>query len=128
MSTLRTYQMTIASTWYDKRKGAAQEYEMHFKTARAGDITRVRRQLAERGLEYFQRNVYRLTGRWIPKRRIKVKFEQEQPATKRDLTIRIESRRMEYRGREWKAFALPSRLISYVKKKYRSWRHKHPKG
>ena len=45
MSIFRTYRMTVASTWYDKQKKAAQEYEMHFKIARKGDIARVRSQL-----------------------------------------------------------------------------------
>jgi len=111
--------MTIASTWYDKDKKAAQEYELHFRVARKGDITRVRRQLAQRGLGYFQRRVYREAGRWIPKHRIKTKFEREQPALAPQRDIAIEARRMEYRGRDWKARPLLSRVIGYVKKRYK---------
>ena len=119
MSIFRTYRMTIASVWYDRQKEAAQEYEMHFRVARKGDIARVRRQLAQRGLTYFQRGVYSTTRHWVPKHRIKVKFEREEPAIAAERRIDIQVRKMEYRGRQWKAQPLLSRLIGYVKKRYK---------
>ena len=119
MPPARTYRMTIASVWYDKGQPTAHEYEMHFKSDRRADITKVREELRRRGIEYFQRSVYRQTGRWIPKHKIKARFESETPTVKAGRRIGIESRRMEYRGREWKAHELPSRVIGYAKRKYR---------
>jgi (p)ppGpp synthase/HD superfamily hydrolase len=111
--------MTIASVWYQKQQEAAQEEEMHFKIARGHSIPRVRKELAKRGIQYYQRSIYRRTKRWIPKKKIKVRFERETPASKTERTIRVASRSMQYRGRQWKALPLPSRLISYVKRQYK---------
>jgi len=115
----RTYRMTVSSTWYDERRKAALEHEMHFKVARGADIRKVRKNLAKRGVDYFQRVVHRQSRRWIPKRKIKVRFERERPAIKTERRIGIEARSMEFRGRQWKAYPLPSRVIQYGKKKYR---------
>lgn len=61
--------------------------------------------------------IYRMFKRWIPKRRVRVAFEREEPAMKAESLIQIEVRRMEGRGKRWKAFKMPSRVLSYVKKK-----------
>jgi len=119
MTKIRTYRMTIASTWYDAEAGAANEYEMHFKVARRGRIQTVRLHLAKRGASYFQQIVWRQTRKWITKRKIRISFEREEPATKGQNTITIEARSMQYRGREWKAYPLPSRTLSYAKKRRR---------
>ncbi len=114
---LGIYRMTIASTWYDKRAGAAREFEMHFKVARRGKIRNVRRRLAQRGTPFFQRTLYRQFRRWIPKRKIRISFEREEPAAAVQRNIVINIRGMRYRGKQWKATPLPSRMLPYAKKK-----------
>jgi len=109
--------MTIATTWYDKRAGAAHEYEMHFEVARKGKTRNIHRALRRRGIPYFQRTIYRLFGRWIPRRKIRGRFEREEPATQVQRSIAIQVRSMRYRGREWKATRLPSRVLRYAKRK-----------
>lgn len=117
MPVVRTFRMTISSTWYQKAAGRVQEYELHFKVERRGRIRNIRRYLARRGVPYFQQTVYRLYRRWIPKWKIRVAFEREQPALQTERAISIEVRRMEGRGKRWKAYPLPSKVLSYVKKK-----------
>ena len=119
MKSARTYRMTVASTWYDAEAGVAREYEMHFKVARRGRIQTVRLHLAKKGATYFQQAIYRRTGRWIRKRKIRISFEREEPATKGQNTITVEARSMQYRGREWGAVPLPSRTLSYAKRRRR---------
>jgi len=119
MKSARTYRMTVASTWYDAEAGVAREYEMHFKVARRGRIQTVRLHLAKKGATYFQQAIYRQTGKWIRKRKIRVSFEREEPAAKGQSTITIEARSMQYRGRRWKAYPLPSRTLNYAKKRRR---------
>jgi hypothetical protein len=109
--------MTIATAWYDARAKRVREYEMHFKVARRGRIRNVRRQLARRGVPYFQKAIYDLYRRWIPKRKIRISFEREEPAPKVERTIAIEARRMEGVGKRWKAYPLPSRKLSYAKRR-----------
>lgn len=112
---VRTYRATIASTWYDKDAERVREYEMHFKVARRGSIRANRRYLARRGAPYFQQTVYRLYKYWIPKWKVRVAFEREEPAEKPEELIQIEVRRMEGKGKRWKAFPLPSRVLAYEK-------------
>lgn len=120
MKPARTYRMTIASTWYDKAAGAAREYELHFKIARHGRIRNVRRHLAARGAPYFQRMIYRRFRKWTPKRKLRISFEREESATRGQDTIAIEARRMEGRGRRWKAFPMMGLTLPYSKKRRRS--------
>jgi len=115
--TVWEFLMTVATTWYDKNRQAAVEHEMHFKASRKGSIQTIRRELAKRGIEYFQKYVYRKERRWIPKHKIKAKFERERPAIRTEPLIMIDVRAMEYRGREWKAQPFPPRILSYVKKR-----------
>ena len=114
---IRAYRMTVSSIGYDPAARRAIGYEFHFKAARAGDIRRVRREMARRGVEYFQQYAYRRQRRWIPKGKIRVGFERERPATKTEPLMMIEVRRMEFVGRQYEGFALPSRRLTYVKKK-----------
>jgi hypothetical protein len=109
--------MTVASKWYDEPSRCAREYEMHFKAARTGKVRAVRRHLAKRGIPYFQRMIYRRFKRWIPKRQIRASFEREEVAMRTECVMTIETRSMQYRGRDWKAFPYPSRVLSYAKKK-----------
>jgi hypothetical protein len=124
MGVVRTYRMTVASSWYDKKEGCQREYEMHFKATRTGRLRNIRRYLAKRGVPYFQQTIYRMYRRWIPKRTIRVAFEREQPALKSDRLIQIEFRGMQYRGKRWKAIPLPTRVLSYVKKKRKRRLHR----
>lgn len=113
----RLYQMTIASTWYDKTARAQREYEAHFSGARRGRIRTIRRHLAKRGAPYFQRLIYRRFGKWIPKNKLRISFEREEPARKIQREITIELRGMQYRGRKWKATTIPSKVLRYAKRK-----------
>jgi len=120
VTVIRTYQMTIASTWYDKTNRVQREYEAHFKVARRGRIRTIRRRLAKRGAPYFQRLVYRRFRRWIPKRGLRISFEREELAARAQREIGIELRGMQYRGRKWIATPFPSKVLSYAKKKRRA--------
>ena len=122
MTKARVFRMSIATKWYDERVACVQEYEMHFKTSRRGKIGNVRKYLAKRGVEFFQEHVYKETGQLIEKGAIRVAFEREEPTSKAERDIRIEMRRMQYRGREWKADALPSKTIPYEKKRPKRWK------
>ena len=116
----RTYKMTIASTWYDKTAGAQREYEMHFEVVRSGKIRNVTRTLRRRGIPYFQQTVYRKFGKWIPRPRIRGKFELIEPTVQRpQRTITVAVRGMQYRGKKWKATKLPPRMLPYAKKKHK---------
>lgn len=117
---IRMYRATIASTWYDKDAECVREYEMHFKVARPGKLRDNRRYLAKRSVPHFQHTVYRLYKHWVPKWKIKVGFEREEPARKLEQLIQIEVRRMEGKGKRWKAFPLPSRVLTYEKRKRKS--------
>ena len=116
-SPIRMFRMTDSSTWYDEEAQQVREYELHFKVARRGKIRNVRRYLARRGIPYFQQSIYRLYEHWIVKRKIRVSFEREEPARKVERIIQIEVRRMEGVGKRWKAYPLPSRVLSYAKKR-----------
>ncbi|MGA3296455.1 MAG: hypothetical protein ABSD41_03285 [Candidatus Bathyarchaeia archaeon] len=117
MANVRLYRITIASVWYDSTAGGAKEYELHLKVARAGNVRTVRRTLAKRGAPYFQQLVYRRLKRWIPMRKIKVRFEQEEPAIKRENKISIDGRSMLYRGKRWKAYPLGKWELNYAKRR-----------
>jgi len=117
MPVVRMYRMTISSTWYDKQAEMVREYEMHYKVARRGGIRSIRRYLARRCVPHFQQNIYRLFKRWIPKWKVKVAFEREETAMETGRLIQVEVRRMEGVGKRWKAYPLPSRELTYVKKK-----------
>ncbi|MFI5449668.1 MAG: hypothetical protein ACHQ03_07885 [Candidatus Bathyarchaeia archaeon] len=119
--------MTIASAWYDSRAEVQREFEMHFKVARRGKIRTVRRRLARRGIPYFQREAHREIGRWIPKSKIRVSFEREEPAMKSEREISVTVRSMQYRGKHRKAAALPFRVINYAKKKDKSTKRRRAK-
>jgi hypothetical protein len=93
-------------------------HEMHFKVARRGSVRANRRTLARRGLPYFQRKIYRKYHIWIPKRKLKVRFEREQRAARVQRDVSVDARTMRYRGRHWSATSLPSRMISYAKKRH----------
>jgi hypothetical protein len=93
--------MTIASAWYDKLGRGKREYELHFAVARKGNRRTVRRHLARRGIEYFQRLIYRRIEKWIPARNIKIGFEREEVADRSETRIRVEGRSMLYRGKRW---------------------------
>jgi hypothetical protein len=109
--------MTIFTTWYDKTTSGAQEYELHFTVARHGRIRTVRRTLMERGIPYFQGLLYRRLKKWIPNRKVKVRFEREQPALTSESKIRLEGRSMLFRGKRWWAYPFGRWVLSYARKK-----------
>ena len=115
MKIVHLYRMTVASKWYDEPSRCAREYEMHFKAARRGKVRTIRRHLAKRGVPYFQQAIYRRFRRWIPKRQIRARFEREEVEERSQSIIAIDTRTMQYRGRDWKAFPFPSRVLSYAK-------------
>jgi hypothetical protein len=117
MPRVRTYRMTIASTWYDKTNRVQREYEAHFTVARRGKMRTMRRRLGKRGAPYFQRLVYRQFRKWIPKSRLRISFEREEPATRVQRQIGIELRGMQYRGRKWQATPFPSKVLRYAKRR-----------
>ncbi len=117
MAKVRVYLMTIASRWYDEKAENLKEYELHFRVARHGKIETVRRHLIKRGIPYFQQRGYRQFGKWIRKRRIRARFQREQPALNSQHYITVEGRRMEYRGKRWNASALPTRKLSYARRR-----------
>ena len=122
MKTVRAYRMTVASRWYDEPSRCEREYEMHFKVARPGKIRTVCRHLVKRGIPYFQQVIYRRFRRWVPKRQIRARFEREEMEERGAPVIVIETRSMQYRGRDWKAFPFPSKVLTYAKKR-RKRRH-----
>src|SRR3989442_8629015 len=118
MRPVRLFRMTIASNiWYDHGAQRVREFEMHFKVARRDSIANVRRHLANRGVTYFQQNIYRQHRRWIPKRDLRVAFEREEEALQPSDTITIQVRGMEGRGKRWEAIPFPSRTLAYTKRK-----------
>jgi len=114
---VHTYRMTVASRWYDEPSRCEREQEMHFKAARRGKLRTVRRHLAKRGIPYFQQVIYRRFKRWIPKRQIRARFEREEVEQRSEPTMTVETRGMQYRGRDWKAFPFPSKVLTYAKKR-----------
>jgi len=115
----RLYRMTVATQWYDKLAEKERWFEAHFKVARYGSIHTVRRKLAQRGVPFFQRTIQRSHGIWIPKHKIRISFEREEPATKIESKMQIEMRQMEFRGRQREASRMPSRVFGYAKRRRR---------
>ena len=91
--TARLFRMTIATHWYDQPAKRARSFEAHFKVARYGNISAVRRKLADKGVPFFQRVIRQRYGVTIPKGKMRVSFEtrrtNEQDRTRR--TGRIQS-------------------------------------
>jgi len=120
---IRTYRMTVATSWYDVVEKGAKSFELHFTAARAGETRAIRRRLSKKGIAYFQGSIYRRFRKWTPKRKIKIRFEREELAKKRENTLRVEGSSMLYRGKRWWAYPLPRRVLSYGKKRRRRRRH-----
>jgi hypothetical protein len=115
-TSIGTYRMTVSTIWYYRTAQKGQGYEMHFKTARRGKVEDVRRALASEGATYFQETIYSRFRRWIPKRKLRIGFEREEPAAKAQNNTIVHARYMEYRGGEWKSSPMPSRVLRYAKK------------
>jgi len=114
-----SFLMTIACMSYDDHAGFAREFEMHFSAARRGSVRSIRGRLARRGIPIIQREIYRRHHVWIPKRKLKVRFERETSAKRVQPDITIETRSMRFRGKHWTATALPSKVVSYSKRRRR---------
>jgi hypothetical protein len=117
--TLRLYRMTIATHWYDQPAKRARSFEGHFKVARYGNITTVRKKLADKGVPFFQRVIKQRYGVSIPGRKMRVSFEREEPAQKIDREVQVEFRGMEFRGKHYSAVSAPSRILRYVRRRRR---------
>jgi len=105
--------MTVSTFVSDKERRELNEYEIHYKTRRKGKIPSVRRHLAIRGAKHFQRAVYRLSGRWIPLKRIRISFEREAPVRRGEATIQTEARRMTRERKRWKAEPFTTKTLTY---------------
>ena len=113
---INTYRMTASTLGYYLPARTEEGYEMHFKTARRGKIEDVRSTLESEGAAYFQKQIYNEFGRRIPKKRIRIGFEREEPATRVQNSIVVESRYMKYRGGKWGSSAVSSKVSRYAKK------------
>jgi hypothetical protein len=111
------FRCTAAVSRYDREAQFQREDEAHFDVSRAGSPRRVRRALARRAAAYLQRDVYRRRRVWIPLRQIRVSFEREELAAAAEKIIKVYTRSMRYRGKQWSATALPTRVIPYSKKR-----------
>jgi hypothetical protein len=117
-TTINTYRMTASTVGkgYYLPAGMEWGYEMHFKTARRGKIEDMRRALETEGTEHFQKTMHDEFGRTIPKRRIRVGFEREEPTTRVQSTVLVESTYLEYQGGKWESTAMPSKVLRYAKR------------
>jgi hypothetical protein len=114
---IRRYQMTVAGRGYDEEGKRQLNPELHFEVSRRGKIRIVRRHLAKRGVEYYQQRMYREFGFWIPRRKIRVGFMPEEPASKPDRAMHIEAFALAFRGKRTRAVQLPTRTLPYAKRK-----------
>ncbi len=116
---VRHYKMTVAGRGYDEEGKRQLNPELHFEVSRRGKIRSVRRQLAKRGVEYYQQRVYRELEVWIPKRHIRIGFEREERALKAEKLIQIEGLALTFRGKRSTAVQLPSRVLRFAKRKHK---------
>jgi hypothetical protein len=114
-NTIRIYRMTVATRWYDGTVGKARLYEGHFKVARQGSIHTVRRNLADKGVPFFQRTIWNRYHKWISKSQIRIGFEREESAFKASPEVQVEFRDLEFRGKRYSAFPRPSSTMRYVR-------------
>ena len=117
LTIIRQYRVTVAGRGYDNERKRQLKPELHFTVARRGSIRNVRRQLAKRGVDYYQQRIHREYGIWIPKNRIRVGFEREGPAKKTERSIRIEGLTFAFTGKRTTAVRMASRALSFAKKK-----------
>jgi hypothetical protein len=113
----RLYRMTIATHWYDQPAKRARSFEAHFKIARYGQSTTVRKNLADKGLADFQREIRRRYGVNVLRGKMRVSFEREESARRIDQEAQVEFRGMEFRGKQYGAISAPSKLMRYVKRR-----------
>lgn len=109
----RGYRMTVSTFVSDKERREFNEYEIHYKARRRGKIPAVRQHLAIRGVKHFQQAVYRLSGRWVPLKRIRISFEREAPVRSGEATIQTEARRMTRERKRWKAEPFTTKTLTY---------------
>lgn len=114
---VRRYWLTVSSTSYDKASGCARTEELYAEAARHGRIETVRKRLADIGVPFFQRVVYRRLKKWIPKREVKVGFEREEVAEKSRNRITTVGRSLEYRGKQRRAYLTGEWVLSYARKR-----------
>jgi hypothetical protein len=113
---INTYRMTTSALGYYLPAHMQEGYEMHFKTTRRGKIEDVRNTLESEGMAYFQKEIYNEFGRRIPKKRIRIGFEREEPAKRVQNSLVVEARYMEYRGGKWKSRPVTTEVSRCAKK------------
>jgi hypothetical protein len=92
-------QMTLASEGYDQATERQLIFEADFSAVRRGSIREIRTELANRTIPWFQLQIRRKYGLKIPRRKIRVGFQREEPAPKTQRDIQINLRAIEFRGR-----------------------------
>jgi hypothetical protein len=110
--TITRYQMTVSTVWYNCFVGQGEGFEMYFETARRGKIADVRKELESEGTAYFQKAFYDQFGRRVPRRKLRVGFEHEEPVTRVQNNILVQATSMEYYGGRWNSTPMSQRLLS----------------
>jgi len=110
--TITKYKMTVSTVWYNCFVGQGEGFEMYFETARRGNIADVRKELESEGTAYFQKAFYDQLGRRVPKRKLRIGFEHEEPATKVQNSILVQATSIEYYGGRWNSTPMSQRLLS----------------
>ena len=117
MKGIRLYKMVLSTGWYDEDNKRPVTHESYYQVARKGKIKTVKKSLTKRGLKHFQQSVYRFTKHWPRKHRVRVSFERIMPVTKSDKHIQIQTLSMEKKNGQWSATRLPSRILTYIKRR-----------
>lgn len=109
--TITRYQMTVSTVWYNCFVGRGEGFEMYFETARRGKIADVRKELESEGTAYFQKAFYDRFGRRIPRRKLRVGFEHEEPATRVQNNILVQATSIKYYDGRWNSTPMSQRLL-----------------
>jgi len=111
-SRTRVYRMTLATRGYSLGQNAW-SIEGHYIATLPGEIHDTRQDLADFCIPHFRRKVLRHTGQQVSKDKIRVGWEREESALAPSPDIRVEFRKMTYRGRQTQARRLPSDVLRY---------------
>lgn len=111
----RTYRMTTSTVGYYQAAQMGEGYDMHFKIVRRGKVSEVRKTLASIGVAYFQDTIQKKFGQQIPKSKIRVGFEREEPAARVRKSIEVQARRLEYKRGHWTCTHIPLEVLDYDK-------------
>jgi hypothetical protein len=116
--------MTLTTRSSNSMERVAFGTDIHLKAGFRGNVRMNRKLFAERGIPYFQHFVYDRTGVWIPRFKIRVRYEREQPTSRATKTASVIGQTMAFRGRHVAATSpIRSRMILRGK-----MREKHAKS